>query len=136
MSAVLLDTGPLVAYLNSDDQHHDWAVIQFSALTQPVLTCEAVWAEAAFLLLKRGQRAETLWTVMRNEVAQFAFDLGSDYESVASLMNRYADAPMSLADGCLVRMSELYRDCHVFTIERHFKFYRRFGRQVIPLITP
>src|SRR4051812_31984672 len=120
----------------SQDQHHDWAVAQFSALTEPVLTCEAVWAEAAFLLLKRGQSAEKLWTVMRSGVAQFAFSLDSDYESVALLMRRYADAPMSLADGCLVRMSELHRDCRVFTVDAHFKFYRRFGRQVIPLITP
>ena len=134
--SVLLDTGPLVAYLNSDDQQHGWAVTQFSALTERVLTCEAVWAEAAFLLIKRGHGTDALWTVMRNGAAQFAFNLSSDYESVASLMKRYADAPMSLADGCLVRMSELYRDCRVFTMDRHFNVYRRFGRQVIPLITP
>jgi predicted nucleic acid-binding protein len=69
-------------------------------------------------------------------VVRFAFNLDQDYEAVAALMRRYADAPMSLADACLVRMSELHRDCQVFTTDQHFKIYRRFGRQVIPLICP
>jgi predicted nucleic acid-binding protein len=135
VSAVLLDTGPLVAYLMSRDQRHDWAVAQFSALTEPVLTCEPVWTEAAFLLSKRGMNSETLWAVRRCGVVKFAFNLDADYVSVASLMHRYADAPMSLADACLVRMSELHRDCHVLTLDQRFKQYRRFGRQVIPLIS-
>jgi predicted nucleic acid-binding protein len=132
---VLLDTGPLVAYLASRDQHHDWAVAQFSALREPVLICEPVWTEAAFLLSRRGLSSEILWTIRRREVVKFAFNLDADYVSVASLMHRYAEVPMSLADACLVRMSELHRDCHVFTLDQHFKLYRRFGRQVIPLIT-
>jgi len=134
--AVLLDTGPLVAYLKADEEHHSWAVKQFAALTNPVLTCEAVWAEAAYLLRQRRGNPDPLWTVLRNGVAQFAFNLDEDYESVAALMCRYADVSMSLADACLVRMSELNRDCRVFTTDRHFRFYRRFGRQVVPLISP
>jgi predicted nucleic acid-binding protein len=134
--AVLLDTGPLVAYLKADEEHHSWAVRQFAALTTPVLTCEAVWAEAAYLLRQRGGSPDALWTVLRNGAALFAFKLDEDYESVATLMRRYADVPMSLADACLVRMSELHPDCHVFTTDSHFRFYRRFGRQVVPLIAP
>ena len=133
---MLLDTGPLVAYLTARDQHHEWAVAQFSALAEPVLTCEPVWTEAAFVLSRRGLSSEMLWTVRRREVVKFAFHLDADYVSIASLMHRYADAPMSLADACLVRMSELHRDCHVLTLDQQFKHYRRFGRQVVPLITP
>ena len=51
-------------------------------------------------------------------------------------MHRYADVPMALADACLVRMSELHRDCRILTLDADFKFYRRFNRQVIPLICP
>jgi predicted nucleic acid-binding protein len=136
VSTVLLDTGPLVAYLISGEEHHSWAVTQFAALTDPVLTCEPVWAEASHLLLKRGANPDTLWTVLRKNVVKFAFHLDTDYEPVAALMRRYADVPMSLADACLVRMSELNRDCRVFTADGHFKIYRRFGRQMIPLICP
>jgi hypothetical protein len=41
------------------------------------------------------------------------------------------------ADACLLRESELKRDCRVFTLDKQeFQVYRRFERQVIPLIAP
>ena len=64
------------------------------------------------------------------------FDLETEFESVAVLMRRYAEVPMDLADACLVRMSELQRDCKILTLGSDFKIHRRFGRQVIPLICP
>jgi uncharacterized protein len=136
MSTVLLDTGPLVAYVNLSDQHHEWAVTQFQAREEPLLTCEAVWTEAAYLIARRGGKPETLWSFLRAGAVQFAFSLKADYESVATLMGRYADVPMSLADACLVRMSELKAESEVFTTDSHFRVYRRFGRQVIPLVSP
>jgi len=40
-------------------------------------------------------------------------------------------------DACLVRMSELKRDSGVFTLDKpEFQVYRRFERQVIPLVAP
>jgi hypothetical protein len=42
---------------------------------------------------------------------------------------------MSLADACLVRLSELRADSEVMTLDGDFTIYRRHGRQVIPLIT-
>ena len=44
--------------------------------------------------------------------------------------------PMDLADACLVRMTELHRDCCVLTTDADFKIYRRFSRQVIPCLFP
>lgn len=51
-------------------------------------------------------------------------------------MQRYESVPMSLADACLVRMSELAKDATVFTLDGDFRIYRRHGRQAIPLIFP
>jgi uncharacterized protein len=136
VSAVLLDTGPLVAYVNLNDQHHAWAVTQFQAREEPLLTCEAVWTEAAYLITRRGGKPEVLWSFLRSGAVQLAFSLRADYESVAALMGRYANVPMSLADACLVRMSELKSESEVFTTDSHFHVYRRFGRQVIPLVSP
>ncbi|HNG34544.1 MAG TPA: pilus assembly protein, partial [Blastocatellia bacterium] len=56
--------------------------------------------------------------------------------AVSKLLEKYADVPMSFADACLVRMSELYPDSAVFTLDSDFKIYRRNGRQAIPLIFP
>jgi predicted nucleic acid-binding protein len=136
VSVVLLDTGPLVGYINKTDQYHLWAVEQFKALHERVLTCEAVWTEAAFLTVKGGGTADSLWPMLRSSAVQLDFNLMREFESVAALMNRYTDLPMTLADACLVRMSELNPGCQVLTTDSHFKIYRRFGRQTIPLFYP
>jgi predicted nucleic acid-binding protein len=43
---------------------------------------------------------------------------------------------MSLADACLVRMSELYPKHRILTLDSDFSVYRRNRQQVIPLLTP
>lgn len=49
-ASILIDTGPIIAYLCEDEEHHAWTVEQFKTHVRPLLTCEAVCAEAAFLL--------------------------------------------------------------------------------------
>lgn len=49
---------------------------------------------------------------------------------------RYKDVPMSLADASLVKMSEQYGHVRLLTTDREFQVYRRFGRSVIPLLSP
>lgn len=136
MTALLLDTGPLFAYLSGADTQHDWAVTQFAAIREQVFTCEAVLTEAAYLISSRGGSVDTLWSFLRRGMVRISFCLEPEFESVAALMRRYAGVPMDLADACLVRMSELNRDCRVLTTDKDFRFYRRFGRQVIPLLCP
>lgn len=63
-------------------------------------------------------------------------NLEEDAFCVESLMQRYADTPMSLADACLVRLAERFQDCRLFTLDSDFDHYRRNGRQVIPLLRP
>lgn len=63
-------------------------------------------------------------------------DLEEDASGIESLMQRYADTPMSLADACLVRLTERLPDCRLFTLDSDFEHYRRNGRQVIPLLHP
>ena len=65
------------------------------------------------------------------------FALEAHAGPVARLLEKYRDQEMQLADACLVRMSELKRDCRVVTLDkREFQLYRRFERQVIPLVVP
>lgn len=71
-----------------------------------------------------------------NGFYQVAFAFEDEKQSVKRLLEKYADVPMSFADACLVRMSELYPDSAVFTTDNDFTIYRRNGRQQIPLIFP
>jgi hypothetical protein len=47
-----------------------------------------------------------------------------------------ADVPMSLADGCLVRMSEAFSESMILTTDSDFRVYRRHSRQIVPCLTP
>ena len=57
---VLLDAGPLVAYMSERDEWHDWAVTQFASLRPPLSTCEPVLAEACFVVQRNGGQPAAL----------------------------------------------------------------------------
>ena len=133
---VLVDTGPLVAFLSAADAYHDWVHEQWELLSPPMLTCEAVFTEAAFLLQRQRKSRAALFELIRRGVVRVDFSLMEELTAAAALVARYGNVPMSLADACLVRMSELWADSHIFTLDEDFRLYRRHGRQAIPLIAP
>ena len=51
-------------------------------------------------------------------------------------MRKYGDVPMSFADACLVRMSEVVADPLLLTTDSGFRVYRRHGRLVVPCVLP
>jgi predicted nucleic acid-binding protein len=132
----LLDTGPLIALLDRRDQYHAWVQSQFDEMVPPLLTCEAVLTEACHLAPRTGRGARAALELFERGVVRLSFDLHENFAPVSSLMQRYANVPMSLADACLVRMSELVTDCVVFTLDSDFRIYRRQRRQKIPLVIP
>ena len=133
---VVLDTGPLVAFIDGDDSQHGWASAQLASLQPPFITCEAVISEALFRLVRARRGVPTLLSFLREGLVQVSFDLDDNLAAVTQLIEKYHDVPMSLADACLVRMSELHDRARVFTLDADFKLYRRHGRQAIPLIAP
>ena len=129
----IADTGFLVAFANRSDRYHDWAVGVARQVSEPLLTCEAVLAEAAFHL---GDTALVLAMVEDGLVAP-AFDCRQQLPQLAALAKRYADRRPDLADLCLVRMSELHPRHSVVTVDRRdFRVYRRNRRDAIPLVCP
>ena len=136
MTRIIVDTGPLVAYFNRRDRWHRWVADQMAALNPPLVTCEAVLTEACFLIQRAGGRQVDLIGKVAQRSLEVGIDLEEDAAGIASLMQRYADTPMSLADACLVRLTERFPDCRLFTLDSDFEHYRRNGRQVIPLLHP
>lgn len=138
MAAVklLCDTGPLVAFLNRSDQYHSWAKRQFDQISQPLLICEAVISEAVFLLQDDGLSTDPLLEAIERGNFKKTFLADAHWPDLRRLIRKYQDLPMSFADACLVRMSELVESCQVFTTDGDFRVYRRHGRQVIPLLSP
>ncbi|MGH9200262.1 MAG: type II toxin-antitoxin system VapC family toxin [Vicinamibacterales bacterium] len=133
---VVLDTGPLVALVNARDRHHDWSVLQWSQIEPPLLTCESVISEACFLLGQTRSGAAPVLEMLARNALSTSFRLSEHARNVRSLMRKYSDVPMSVADACLVRMAEITTHSTVLTLDRDFKLYRKHGRQVIPLLIP
>ena len=135
---VVLDTGPLVAFINRDDQFHAWTRARFGDLAREteLVTCEAVICEAFFLVRHNPAGVEALLAFLEQGEVRLDFALDVNLAAVAALMRKYHDVPMSLADACLVRLSELHDRARGFTLDTDFKLYRRHGRQIIPLVAP
>ena len=129
----ILDAGPLIAALNRQDEHHRWACEILERLGPPFYSCPEAMAEAAAMT---GQPAAIVEMIQSEEII-LAFDLSEQAAGVLSLLKKYADRDMDLADVCIVRMTELMRDCRVVTLDRlDFAVYRRNGRDLIPVIAP
>lgn len=65
-----------------------------------------------------------------------AFDLATELDPVLGLVRKYASVPMSLADACLVRMTETLAEPLLLTTDADFRVYRRHSRQVVPCVMP
>ena len=107
-----------------------------AALSPPLITCEPVITEACFLIERAGGNPADLIRKIAPGGLEIGIDLEQDASNIHALMQRYADTPMSLADACLVRLSERIPDCRLFTLDADFEHYRRNGRQTIPLLYP
>lgn len=135
MKPVIFDTGPLVAWFCPRDEHHAWARKTFAQIPAGGFTCEAVLAEVCHLVAKDG--------IARGKVLEFVehggltpVSLGGELSALRELLDRYADAPMDFADACVVRLAELHADVRVCTTDGHFRFFRKNGHELIPLLSP
>lgn len=133
---VIVDAGPLVAFLVGDDSFHAWAEEQFGRLAPPFLTCEPVLTETFFLVHRLRGGGRRFFELLDSGLLSVDFDLIGERKSLAKLARKYERLPMSLADACLVRMAEIHAKFTVFTIDSHFRIYRKHGRQIIPVLLP
>jgi len=129
----IADTGFIVAFGNRNDRYHAWALEVAKGITEPLLICEPVLAEAAFHL----SSSSYVLALVRDEMLRLAFDCSRNLQQLTELAIRYQDQQPDLADLCIIRMSELYPRHTVITVdEADFRIYRRNKREVIPLLCP
>ena len=135
-SRVIVDAGPLVALLNSRDKHHAWVVQQLGNIQPPMLTCEAVLAEATYLTRAAPGARAALIEMLGEGFLNIGMALVDQHSAILAMIRRYTDVPMSLADACLVRLAELHPQSPVLTLDSDFAIYRKNGRQVISMVCP
>ena len=132
----IADTGPLVAFLDRGERNHGWAVERVRELSAPLLVCEPVLAEAMHLLARLPKAQDALLGLLEKGALHVAFQVAEHVPELRALRRKYGDRPMSLADACIVRMTELHEGHRVFTLDSDFLVYRKHGREALELITP
>ncbi|MCL2934582.1 MAG: PIN domain-containing protein [Trichodesmium sp. MAG_R03] len=133
---IIIDTGVIVAYLSKSDKFHQWAKVELSKINPPLLTCEAVVVESCFLLKSTYGVVDLIFSLLRTKQITIPFSLTNEMAEVEVLMKRYENVPMSLADACLVRMSELIPGSVILTLDSDFRIYRKNRNEAIDLIIP
>jgi uncharacterized protein len=132
----IVDTGPLVAFFDRAERHHRWATERIEELEAPLLVCEPVLTEAAFLLGRHANAQDALFGLLQNDALKVAFRIEEHFATLRKLLQKYRDTPMSLADACIVRMAEIHERYAVLTLDSDFSVYRKHGRVPLTLIYP
>jgi predicted nucleic acid-binding protein len=108
MTVAIVDTGPLVAFFDRSERHHIWVAERIEELDAPLLVCEAVLAETMYLLARYPKAQDSLCELVENGALSVAFRIDEHVGALRKLIQKYRDTPMSLANACIVRMSEIF----------------------------
>jgi uncharacterized protein len=132
----IVDTGPLVAFFDRAERHNVWVSQRNEELEAPLLVCEPVLAETMHLLARHPKAQDALFELLQNEALSIAFRIGEHIDLVHQLLQKYRNTPMSLADACIVRMTEIHEHHAVLTLDSDFSIYRKHGRVPLTLVHP
>lgn len=136
MKAWLLDTGPLVAYLDASDSAHQPVAERVDGFTGRLLTTGAVITEAMHFVSSAPNGPRLLAEFVGSSGMQ-VYDLAqaAELRDAAALMERYLDTPMDYADATLVLLAEALSVHDVLTLDRRgFSVYRTRHRRGFKLV--
>jgi predicted nucleic acid-binding protein len=136
MKRVLTDTGPLVAILSPQDEHHSTCVRELRDMPGPLLSCWPVITEAAWLLRKSPRAVQQLLRSIDGSFLELLPLSGAEAETIAALMKRFEDIHPQLADVALVHLANREKIETIFTLDqRDFSIYgsgRRNAFRIVP----
>jgi predicted nucleic acid-binding protein len=133
---ILVDAGPMVAWVDASDQHHRACAGALREIREPMGTVWPAVAEALYRLLDLPRGQDAVLEMLRRGVVRL-LPLGEeDIPRIQELMAKYRNRPMDLADAALVRVAERDGLERVFTVDRRdFEAYR-IGRRKAFRIVP
>jgi uncharacterized protein len=136
MNAWLLDTGPIVAFLDASDEAHARVVRAIERFTGRFITTDAVIVEAMHLVSRTPDGPGLIIDFLLS--SQTAIHSSMSAESLIQagvLMQKYADVPMDFADATLVLLAARLREKAICTLDRRgFRTYRIGNRKAFDLV--
>ncbi len=131
----LVDAGPLVGFLDADDQWHAWSTQALAVIEEPLVTTETVVAEACHHLRKLRPALGVIPRLIA-EGRLLLIPVLAEYPArIGQLLAHYPK--MDAGDATLVVLSEIFPRAKLITLDtRDFRYYRRFRNQALPLLAP
>ncbi len=131
----IVDAGPLVGWLNEDDQWHDWSVAVLTARRGPLHTTEIVLGEACWHLGGNTQPAHALLDLVRKGAIILARPWPAHLADSQKIMLKYP--LMDAADASLASLAEMSPKATLITTDsRDFKHCRGLRNRPLKLILP
>jgi len=123
---ILTDAGPLVALLDEGEASHSRCVAALAQISLPLVTTWPALTEAMYLLGVAGgwRSQEALWRLIKRGDLQVLEVSPEARGRMPTLMQKYSDLPMDLADASLVALAEEQRLGRIFTLDGDFRVYR------------
>lgn len=137
METWLVDTVPLVAYLDAEDPAHAEVADRMRGFTGRLVTTGAVITEAMHFLSAAPDGPETLAELLgAADVRVYDLCQPPELRAAATLMRKYRDTPMDFADATLLLLAEGLEAGDVLTLDRRgFSTYRtRCGRALAQVL--
>lgn len=134
---MLTDTGPLVAIFDRNDTQHTACVRALQSLAQrPLVTTWPCFTEAFYLLSTVGgyRAQDSLWSMRRNGRLSLLDITAAEADRMASLMAKYKNVPMDLADASLIAVAESRGYRRLFTIDSDFHIYPLMDGSVLDVV--
>jgi uncharacterized protein len=136
VTTAIVDTGPLISFLDRSERHYHWATDRINELEMPLLVCEPVLVGATYLLRRNSRTKDVLFELLQNRALQVAFRVDEHVGALRKLLQKYKGTPISLADACIVLMAEIHGSHSVLTLDSDFLIYRKSDRTPLTLIYP
>ena len=137
MKTVFLDTGPLVALLDSRDQYHRWTQKVIVELEiNFFITCEAVLVETLFVTKHSATVIDAMKGMIEAGLIKFTSILDSEAGTILGLLLKYQNLPASLTDGILVSLYSRTKNSVIFTTDSDFHIYKDLKGKPLSLISP
>jgi predicted nucleic acid-binding protein len=124
---VLLDTGTIVALLDSSDSFHERCADAISAMSAPLVTCEPVIAESCYLVRDVDGAAEAILHSVETREFLIPVALPEAALPVRRIMAKYRDRHIDLADAFLIHLANQFSTGEILTVDSDFQIYR-WGR--------
>jgi hypothetical protein len=133
---VLVDTGPIVAILSQSDEHHAACVEQLHRIKGPLVTCWPIITEAVWLLRAHPPAAQILLSSFEGRPFELLALKEADLPAIASILAKYQDLNVQLADASLIHLANREGIETIFTLDRRDFGVMRLARGKRPRLIP